>query len=333
MTELLSAEYLLYIGNKALRLFLIAAGAIIALRFFGLIIDRFFLPQTGVKRFYLEEKRARTLSSLLKSIIHYTIYFIALVMILQEFHIDTTSILAGAGVIGLAIGFGAQTLVKDVITGFFIILEDQYSVGDYIACGDMAGTVEDIGFRITKLRDFNGVLHIIPNGVISKLTNYTRGNMQAMVNVPVAYEADTAKVLALLHEACDAVKTLPQVTEPPQVRGIVDFRPGELIMRITVKTLALEQWGVEAALRKEIKRLFDAAGIPLPAAARYFWQPPEEKGKGVRDDCTLSNRRYRQNKKRAPLWLRSLGNHPHRHRLWSKMPEVQPLCSDAKAEV
>lgn len=278
MTELLSPDYFIYIGNKALRLFLIAAGAIIALRFFGVIVDRFFIPQPGAKRFYLEEKRARTLSTLLKSIIQYTIYFITLVMILQEFHIDTSSIIAGAGVIGLAIGFGAQTLVKDVITGFFIILEDQYSVGDYIVSGDMAGTVEDIGFRITKLRDFNGVLHIIPNGAISKVTNYTRGNMQAIVNVPVAYEADTAKVLALLSEACDSIRNLPQVTDAPQVRGIVDFRPGEMIMRITVKTLPLEQWGVEAALRTEIKKLFDAAGIPLPAAARLFAQPPGIKG-------------------------------------------------------
>lgn len=270
MTELLSAEFLLYIGNKSLRLFLIIAGSLLALRFFGVIVDRFFMPQAGTKRFYLEEKRARTLSTLLKSIIQYTIYFITVVMILQEFNIDTTSIIAGAGVIGLAIGFGAQTLVKDVITGFFIILEDQYSVGDYIVCGDMAGTVEEIGFRITKLRDFNGVLHIIPNGAISRVTNYTRGNMQAVVNIPVAYEADAAKVLELLKQACDSIKDLPQVTAEPQVRGIVDFRPGEMIMRVTVKTLPLEQTGVETVLRREIKRLFDAAGIPLPAAARIF---------------------------------------------------------------
>lgn len=268
MTELLSPDYLLYVGNKVLRLFLIAAGSVVALRFFGLIVDRFFMPQAGAKRFYLEEKRARTLSSLLKSIIHYTIYFITLVMILQEFHIDTTSIIAGAGVIGLAIGFGAQTLVKDVITGFFIILEDQYSVGDYIASGDMAGTVEDIGFRITKLRDSNGVLHIIPNGAIIKVTNYTRGHMQAVINVPVSYDADIDQVQALLKQACEAVKELPQIIEQPKLLGIVDFRPGELIMRIIVKTLPLEQGGVEAAIRQQIKILFDSAAIPRPAAAQ-----------------------------------------------------------------
>jgi small conductance mechanosensitive channel len=267
MTELLSPDYLLFIGNKALRLCLIVIGAALTMRFFKLIVDRFFMPRNGGKHFYLEEKRARTLSSLLKSIIQYVAYFVTLVMILQEFHIDTTSIIAGAGVIGLAIGFGAQTLVKDVITGFFIILEDQYSVGDYIENGDMAGTVEDIGFRITKLRGMNGVLHIIPNGAITKVTNYTRGHMQAVINVPVSYDANIDQVQSLLTEACEAVKDLPQIIEAPKLLGIVDFRPGELVMRIIVKTLPLEQGGVEAAIRQKIKVLFDAAAIPLPAAA------------------------------------------------------------------
>lgn len=268
MTELFSSDYLLLIGNRVLRLCLIIIGSGLAMRFFKLIVDRFFMPKADGKHFYLEEKRARTLSSLLKSIVQYVIYFVTLVMILQEFQIDTTSIIAGAGVIGLAIGFGAQTLVKDVITGFFIILEDQYSVGDYIANGDMAGTVEDIGFRITKLRGSNGVLHIIPNGSITKVTNYTRGHMQAVINIPVSYEADISQVQSLLAEACQAVKDLPQIIETPKLIGIVDFQPGELIMRIVVKTLPMEQGGVEAAIRQKIQALFTAAAIPLPAAAQ-----------------------------------------------------------------
>jgi small conductance mechanosensitive channel len=268
MSELFSPDYLLLIGNKVLRLCLIVIGSGLAMRFFKLIVDRFFMPKAGGKHFYLEEKRARTLSSLLKSIVQYVIYFVTLVMILQEFQIDTSSIIAGAGVIGLAIGFGAQTLVKDVITGFFIILEDQYSVGDYIANGDMAGTVEDIGFRITKLRGTNGVLHIIPNGSITKVTNYTRGHMQAVINVPVSYDADINQVQSLLAEACQAVKDLPQIIEAPKLIGIVDFQPGELVMRIVVKTLPMEQGGVEAAVRQKIQVLFAAAAIPLPAAAQ-----------------------------------------------------------------
>lgn len=268
MGELFATDWLLVMGYKALRLCLIIIGSGVVMRFFKLIIDRLFLPRAGAKHFYLEDRRALTLSTLLKSIVQYVVYFVALVMILREFQIDTTSILAGASVIGLAVGFGAQTLVKDVITGFFILFEDQYSVGDYIANGDMAGTVEDIGFRITKLRGSNGVLHIIPNGSITKVSNYTRGHMLATVNIPVSYDADLRQVEALLKEACMAVKDLPQIIEAPKLSGIVDFRPGELIMRIVAKTRPLEQSGVEAAIRQQVQTLFAAASIPLPAAAQ-----------------------------------------------------------------
>ncbi len=280
MSELFSPDWLLLIGHKALRLCLIIGGSALVMRFLKLIVDRFFMPRTGAKHFYLEERRARTLSTLLKSIVQYVVYFVALVMILREFQIDTTSILAGAGVIGLAVGFGAQTLVKDVITGFFILFEDQYSVGDYIVSGDMAGTVEDMGFRITKLRGSNGVLHIIPNGSITKVSNHTRGHMLATVNIPVAYDADLRQVESLLKQACAAVKDLPQIIEAPKVSGIVDMRPGELMMRIVAKTLPLEQSGVEAAIRRQVQELFAAAAIPLPAAAQAPVRKNTEPGGG-----------------------------------------------------
>jgi moderate conductance mechanosensitive channel len=234
VSELLTAGFLLEVGNKILKIVVVIIGAQLALHFSRVIIDRFFFSSAGQRTFYFEEKRANTLSGLLKNIIRYALYFMALVMILQEFRIDTTSIIAGAGVIGLALGVGAQSLIKDLITGFFIILEDQYAVGDYIVCGDMAGTVEDMGFRITKLRDANGVLHIIPNGAISRLSNYTRGYMQAVINVPVPYEADIGKVFTVLEEACAEIgEEMPEVLEGPKVLGVVDFRCGEVIVRLT----------------------------------------------------------------------------------------------------
>lgn len=267
MGEILTPDFLLAIGNKSLRIVAILATAIIACRISGIVVERFFLVQAGTKKFYLGEKRARTLAALLKTILRYTVYFIATVMILQEFRIDTTSILAGAGVLGLAIGVGAQGLVKDVITGFFIIFEDQYAVGDYIASGDMAGTVEDMGFRITKLRGVNGVLHIIPNSAISRVSNYTRGHMQAVINVPVAYEADIAKVMTLLEQACvETGQSIPEVLEGPIVVGVVDLKPGEVIVRVVAKTVPLEQTKVETAFRHRVKVLFDEAQIPAPVA-------------------------------------------------------------------
>lgn len=265
MAELLwTPDFWLTAGSKALKITVIFAGTVMALRFFHLIINQLIITKVGNQSF-IAEKRARTLSTLLHSIIRYAVYFIAMVMILQEFHIDTTSIIAGAGVIGLAVGVGAQSLIKDFISGFFIILEDQFAVGDYIVSGDVSGTVEDIGFRTTKLRDPNGVLHFIPNGAISRVSNYSRGHMLAVINVPVAYEADIGRVLSLLEEACiDIGRNMPEVLDGPKVLGVVDLRPGEVIVRLIAKTVPLEQVSVETALRHKIKVLFEVAHIPAP---------------------------------------------------------------------
>lgn len=265
MAELITGSMLLAMANKGLRIVAILVAVWLACRFSGHVIEHFFMPQAGVKKF-IEEKRARTLCALLKTILRYTFYFFGLVIILKEFNIDTTSIIAGAGIIGLAVGVGAQGLVRDFLTGFFIIFEDQYAVGDYIASDNMAGTVEEITFRVTKLRDANGVLHIIPNSAIVRVSNYTRGHMQAVINIPVAYEADIGKVLALLEEASRETATMPEVIEIPKVLGVVDFRPGEVVVRVVAKTLPLEQIKVETAFRHKVKTLFELAKIPAPAA-------------------------------------------------------------------
>lgn len=265
MNDYFTSAYWLFAANKLLRIAGILIGSMVVLRFFGPVIDRFFVIQTGNKKYHMEEKRARTLSALLKSIIRYSVYFMVTVMVLQEFSIDTTSIIAGAGIVGLAIGVGAQSLVKDIITGFFIILEDQYAVGDYIATADMTGFVEEIGFRVTTLRDINGVRHIIPNGAIAKVSNYTRGYMQAVINLPVAYTADLDKVLGILEEICESMKDLPVLLEKPKVLGAVDFRTADILVKIVAKTAPLEQLGVETALRRRIKERFDEEEIPPPS--------------------------------------------------------------------
>ncbi len=263
MESLFKTDLLLIVGYKGLRIAAIVIVAALLARFSGLVVDRLFHPRDGSQKF-IEEKRARTLSALLKTILSYTVYFLAAILVLQEFSIDTTSIIAGAGIIGLALGVGAQGLVKDFITGFFIILEDQYAVGDYIVSEAMAGTVEELTFRVTKLRDASGVLHIIPNSAIARVSNYTRGHMQAVINIPVAYEADIDKVIALLGEAARDIARLPEVQEGPKVIGVVDFRPGEVIVRVIAKTIPLEQVKVETAFRHRAKILFEQAKIPVP---------------------------------------------------------------------
>jgi small conductance mechanosensitive channel len=265
MTEIPLTVDVWLIGNRLLRITVILLGMAFVLKMVHLFINRLFIPQVGTKNLYFEERRIRTLTSLIQSIIRYAIYFIGGVLILQEFRIDTTSIVAGAGIIGLALGVGAQSLIKDVITGFFIILEDQFAVGDYISCGDMSGTVEDIGFRATKLRDFSGVLHFIPHGAITKVSNFTRGQMQAVVNIPVSYQADLVEVLKLMKVAAQEVgEELVEVLDGPDVLGVVEFRSTELVVRIVAKTVPLEQAKVEMALRYKIKLLFEKANIEAP---------------------------------------------------------------------
>lgn len=275
MPMLLTPDFLLLAGNKIMRIIGILLVAALILRLFSLAVNRVFIPNVGIKAFHFDEKRARTFGGLLQSIVRYVIYFITIVMLLQEFKIDTTSIVAGAGIIGLAIGVGAQSLIRDFVTGFFIVLENQFAVGDYIVSGDMAGTVEDIGLRVTKLRDGNGVLHIIPHGVISRVSNYTRGHMQAVVNIPVSYEADITNVLSLLDQACVAIgKDMIEVIEGPTVVGVVDLRSQEVVVRVVAKTVPLVQGKVENALRYKIKSLFDEAHI----------LPPVQIVKGIKEE-------------------------------------------------
>ncbi|SFL83042.1 mechanosensitive ion channel family protein [Pelosinus propionicus] len=270
MPMLLTPEFLLLAGNKIVRLVAILLGSIFILRLFSIMVNKMFIPKVGISAFHFDEGRARTLGGLLQSIIRYIIYFITIIMILQEFQIDTTSLVAGAGIIGLALGVGSQSLIRDFVTGFFIVLENQFAVGDYIVSGDMAGTVEDIGLRVTKLRDGNGVLHIIPHGAISRISNHTRGHMQAVVNVPVAYEANLDEVLLLLEQACISIgKELEEVLEGPKVLGIVDLGAQMLMVRIVAKTVPLQQGKVENALRYEIKRLFNEAKIPHPVVDNF----------------------------------------------------------------
>ncbi|NMB07427.1 MAG: mechanosensitive ion channel family protein, partial [Tissierellia bacterium] len=183
----------LNIFGKLIKIVLIFIIIKILTKITYMIIDR------AVKRkknsiFYRDEKKINTLTTVLKNIIKYVFYFIGLVMVLDMFDISTSSILATAGIGGLAIGFGAQSLVKDIITGFFILFEDQFSVGDYVKIGEYEGVVEELGVRVTKIRAFSGELHIIPNSNIQTVTNRTRGNMRALVVVTVAYEEDMDKV-------------------------------------------------------------------------------------------------------------------------------------------
>jgi small conductance mechanosensitive channel len=250
-------------GFVLLRVLFIILIAGIVYKVGKVIIKRFFEAQSR-SRFHMDKRKIDTLSALSQSLLKYLVYFVAGLTILGQF-MDTTSILATAGIGGLAIGFGAQSLVKDVISGFFILFEEQYAVGDYVSIGDTTGTVEEIGLRITKIRGFKGELTVIPNGQVIKVINYTRGNILAVVDVGVSYESDVDKAIQIMKEAAlKYAKENSDIVEEPQVLGIMDLGDSNIVIRIVARTLPMKHWGVERELRKRIKEALDRNGIPVP---------------------------------------------------------------------
>ncbi|MFQ6058230.1 MAG: mechanosensitive ion channel family protein [Anaerolineae bacterium] len=214
------------------------------------------------------ERRARTLTNILKGAGLVLIALIAGTMILRELGMDIGPILAGAGIVGLAVGFGAQTLVRDVISGFFILLENQFNVGDSIKVGNLAGSVEKMTLRATFLRDLEGTLHIIPNGEIRILSNRTRGWARAVINVGLAYEEEIDRALAVLErigrELWGDERYRPLLLEEPTVTGVEELGDSSVVVRILARTQPGKQGDVARALRKRIKETFEQEGIEMP---------------------------------------------------------------------
>jgi small conductance mechanosensitive channel len=209
--------------------------------------------------------RSKTLESLAKNIFSYVLIFIFIVTVLQIFGIEATAILAGAGVVGLAIGFGAQGLVSDVVTGFFILLERQVDVGDYVTTGSYSGVVEQIGLKTTQIRGFDGTLHFIPNREITSLSNHSRGNMRALVDIGISYDDNIDEAIAVLQGACDKIAAENQaIVEGPNVIGVQTLGSSDVVLRVIAKTENMEQWAVERELRKALKEALDEHGIEIP---------------------------------------------------------------------
>ncbi len=206
-----------------------------------------------------------TLRSLVTSIFNYIMYFLIATIALSMFGVNVSSMIAVAGVGGVAIGFGAQTLVKDVISGIFLWAEGNITVGDIVEVNGLSGTVETIALRTTSIRHYAGSLYVIPNGDIRTVTNMTRTFQMGIVDVRLPYDMEYQKLLAVLtDEMQTAAKEMPILTEPPQVMGIISFDPDCMILRIGAKCPIRENWGVERELRQRVKNRFDREGIQMP---------------------------------------------------------------------
>jgi small-conductance mechanosensitive channel len=259
-----------YFFMRLLQVFLIFVVAKLILSFFNALIDHLFINKE-TRTFFARHRRTKTLSALIKSVFMYVTYFIATVMSLELFNINTTSIIAGAGIVGLAVGFGAQNLVKDVITGFFILFEDQFTVGEYITTAGVTGVVEEVGLRTTKIREFAGQLHIIPNGEITKVTNFNRGQMLAILELGIPYEENLDQVLNIMKKTSEEMPgKVPILLGIPEVQGAVAFRENDVLVRIIAKTIAGEQWAAERELRKEFIEALLREGIALGVRRKIF---------------------------------------------------------------
>lgn len=248
---------------KVVRILLIIIGLVLAGQIGNRLIGGLLRPDRIPGTW--DECRIRTMRGLVKSLLRYVLYFVGAIMILSELNVDTRSVLAGAGILGLAIGFGAQNLVRDVITGFFILFEDQLAVGDYVTIAGVTGTVEDMGLRVTKIREMTGELHIISNGEIKMVTNMARGAMGVLVEVSVSYQQDLDEVTRVIEAAAGRVAAEYReiVLEEPRVLGVSGFGEGGVTLQVFAKVKPMQQWAFGRKLRKAIKEALDAAGIPI----------------------------------------------------------------------
>ena len=214
------------------------------------------------------QNRTQTLSAVLTTTFGGIIVVIAIFMLLSELGINIAPLLAGAGVLGVAIGFGAQSLIKDFLSGIFIFLEDHYNKGDVVEVAGRVGTVEGINLRRTVLRDLDGIVHSIPNGEISTSSNYTRDWARVKLDVPVAYGEDLDRVFEVLNRvgkelAADKVFG-PKIKTPPQVLRVQHFGDSGIDVRMLGDVKPIEQWTVTGELRKRVKKAFDEEGIEIP---------------------------------------------------------------------
>ncbi len=242
------------------RIILILLVSRIVLFIVNRIIDRVTAERDSA-RLKLRSRRVQTVGRLLKNTAGYTINFIVILLVLGEFHINLAPLLAGAGVLGLAIGFGAQSLVKDIITGFFIILEDHFSVGDVIKTGNYKGTVEMIGMRATRIKSWTGEVFILPNGTINDVTNYSLNNSLAVIDIPIAAADDVETVTEVLKGVVDKFEDI-NLVGTPELLGVQSISAADVVYRIIAECRPNTQASITRAMNEAIKKAFEAERNP-----------------------------------------------------------------------
>jgi len=221
----------------------------------------------------VKERRANTLFPIAQSFTRATIWSVGLVTALHQLGLNVTTMLAGAGVVGIAVGFGAQTLVRDVISGFFVIMDEIVETGDHVTFNSVSGIVEEVGLRLTKIRSFDGRLWYVPNGELKIIGNFNRDWARAVVVIPLPHEQDVEVAMNAIHEVAErwASENPELVVEPPQTQGILVFGAGNVEVRLVVKVPAMQHWAIERELARRLKSAFDEHGFEFPVPRQVVY--------------------------------------------------------------
>lgn len=258
-------ELWVMIGKVSIRILLIIVLASLIIRISKGLVEKIFQSRKH-NLIRITERREETLKKLISNILTYVVYFMALIMILESLSLPVASLLAGAGVAGVAIGFGAQNLVKDIISGFFIIFEDQFAVGDYVVVSGAEGTVEEIGLRTTKIQSWTGEQNVIPNGNITQVINYSIHNGLAVVDINIPYENDINEAERIIEEVLEELPDKYEViVSTPVIQGVQNLDLSHVVIRVLAETFPVYQWEGARIIRKEVKERLYKEGIDIPS--------------------------------------------------------------------
>jgi len=255
--------------TSGIRITAIVIGSFIVIRIFRVLVQKSKDRLSPPEKVSLERmKRTETLARIVETTARVLVLIAAFLMVMKEVGIEIGPLLAGAGILGLAVSFGAQNLVRDVIAGFFILLENHMNVGDVVQVAGVAGLVESMGLRVTVLRDLEGKVHIIPNGEIKVVTNMTKEWSRAVIEIGVAYKEDVDRVIDVLKRIGEELREDPEfssmILEPMEVLGLDSFGESSVNIKVLFKTLPIKQWTVAREFRRRVKKVFDAEGIEIP---------------------------------------------------------------------
>ena len=236
------------------------------------------------------EQRVNTMGSLLKSVTTGVVFSIVAFMVIDRVGYNIAPLIASAGIVGVALGFGAQSLVKDFLSGMFMIMEDQYGVGDVVSLdAEVSGTVEAVGLRVTRLRDVNGTVWYMPNGSITRVGNMSQNWARTVLDINVAYTENLDRVRAVLAEIAHLMWEDPEysdkILEEPEVWGVERLDPDRIVVRVVLKTAPMEQWDVARAMRELVVERFEQLGIEIPLPQQVVWHKSQEPGAEQRVDA------------------------------------------------